>query len=160
MGGKSLRDDVAPQRLGHGIGCQRNRTDPLPLLHHGGVRVRQGGQEELHNGLDSDAGIDFGGRLADLPREQLRQIQAAADLCDDRRAGRGAEQHVGIQQGRRRGRRLVGDSDQNACLPSDSGDSAAAQHQRTFTRHAGRMQRRLSRRAEILGPQLMARWIR
>ena len=64
---------------------------------------------------------------------------AAADLRGDRRTGRGADQHIRIQQQPRRRRRLVGDAAQNACLPSDSGYPSTGQHQRTSGCHAHRL---------------------
>ena len=128
---------ITSRRTGSGerLGCQRDGPDPLPLLGHRAVRVRDGLQEKLDDGVDAIARIDFGGAFLDLAFEQVLEAAATADLRRDRRTGRGAHQHVGIQQRPSRGRRLVGDAAQNACLPGDSRYSPATEHQRLFGRH-------------------------
>ncbi len=126
-----MRDHLAPDRLGHGLRGQRHRADALPTLSERGLRVRHRGQEKLGNAVDRDTRVDFGGCFVDLPREQLRQTQSTAELCGHRRSGRCAKQHVGFQQCPRGSGRLIGDAEQNAGLPGDSGYTAAAEHQCT-----------------------------
>ena len=82
--------------------------------------------------VDVDAGVDLVGRLGDLAGEQLVEGGAAAELRGHRRSRRGAQQHVGGQQRRRRVGRLVGDAAQDAGLPGDAGQSTAGEHQSTF----------------------------
>lgn len=66
-------------------------------------------------------------------------VHAAAELRAHRRPGRCSQQHVGIQQRLRRGRRLVGDTPHNAGLLADARQSPAREHEWTFRCHRQRV---------------------
>ena len=95
-----------------------------------GVGVGERVQKQRGDVVDVDAGVDLLGCASDLTLVQLVEAQATAELGGDRRTGRCAEQHVGIQQRARRFRRFVFDTPQNADFPGDSRQSPAGQHQR------------------------------
>jgi hypothetical protein len=94
---QSPGDHRTSHRLGH-RGCRQcGLANPLQLLSGRRVGLGHGGHEQVGDVVDVDAGIDLRRRGGHLPVEQRVQADSAAQLGGHRRAGRRAQQHVGLQ---------------------------------------------------------------
>ena len=132
---QSPGDHLTSHRLGH-RGCRQcGLANPLQLLSGRRVGLGHGGHEQVGDVVDVDAGIDLRRRGGHLPVKQRVQADSAAQLGGHGRAGRRAQQHVGIQQCLRRVHRFVGYASQNADLPSDARKPSTGENQCAFLWH-------------------------